>query len=116
MFGEIHLRFNQSSVSGGVRDDVIQFAKLVREHAFGPLHPAVSVFKWMENTIRRRLPLDAHKLATGRLCISMTRVPDGKNVSVSEFHTEEDLIKVCGTPWELIIVDVLLFNSLNFAK
>ncbi|XP_063065195.1 patatin-like phospholipase domain-containing protein 2 [Engraulis encrasicolus] len=79
---------------GGVRDDVIEFAKLVREHAFGPLHPAISVFKWMENTIRRRLPLDAHKLATGRLCISMTRVPDGKNVSVSEFHTEEDLIKV----------------------
>ncbi|KAL2103793.1 hypothetical protein ACEWY4_000661 [Coilia grayii] len=79
---------------GGVRDDVIEFAKLVREHSFGPLHPAVNVFKWMENTIRRRLPLDSHKLATGRLCISLTRVPDGKNVIVSEFQTEEDLIKV----------------------
>ncbi|XP_076132852.1 patatin-like phospholipase domain-containing protein 2 [Alosa pseudoharengus] len=78
---------------GGVRDDVIEFAKLVREHSFGPLHPAVNVFKWMENTIRRRLPLESHKLASGRLCISMTRVPDGKNVIVSEFQTHEDVVK-----------------------
>ncbi|XP_062396083.1 patatin-like phospholipase domain-containing protein 2 [Sardina pilchardus] len=78
---------------GGVRDDVIEFAKLVREHSFGPLHPAVNVFKWMENTIRRRLPLESHKLASGRLCISMTRVPDGENVVVSEFQTHEDVVK-----------------------
>ncbi|XP_031422408.1 patatin-like phospholipase domain-containing protein 2 [Clupea harengus] len=78
---------------GGVRDDVIEFAKLVREHSFGPFHPAVNVFKWMENIMRRRLPLDAHERCNGRLCISMTRVPDGNNVIMSEFKTHEDLIQ-----------------------
>uniref|UniRef100_A0A3P8SV79 PNPLA domain-containing protein n=1 Tax=Amphiprion percula TaxID=161767 RepID=A0A3P8SV79_AMPPE len=40
------------------------------------------------------LPEDAHVRASGRLCVSLTRVPDGKNLIVSEFSSRNDLIEV----------------------
>uniref|UniRef100_A0A8C9SM81 PNPLA domain-containing protein n=1 Tax=Scleropages formosus TaxID=113540 RepID=A0A8C9SM81_SCLFO len=43
--------------------------------------------------LRRLLPKNAHLLATGRLFVSMTRIPDGRNVLVSEFHSREDVIQ-----------------------
>lgn len=45
----------------------------------------------------KTLPDDAHKRATGKLHISLTRVSDGQNVIMSKFETKDDLIKVIGT-------------------
>lgn len=42
----------------------------------------------------QRLPKNAYKMVSGRLFISLTRVSDGKNVIVSEFKSNEDLLNV----------------------
>uniref|UniRef100_A0A8C6NTN2 PNPLA domain-containing protein n=1 Tax=Nothobranchius furzeri TaxID=105023 RepID=A0A8C6NTN2_NOTFU len=44
--------------------------------------------------LREMLPEDAHLRATGKLCVSLTRLSDGENVLVSEFTTREELIQV----------------------
>ncbi|XP_040005434.1 patatin-like phospholipase domain containing 3 isoform X2 [Xiphias gladius] len=47
----------------------------------------------MKSRLNRDLPSDAHVLASGRLCVSLTRVSDGENVLVSEFNSKEELIQ-----------------------
>lgn len=45
-------------------------------------------------TKKRILPVDAHKLCSGRVHISLTRWKDGKNFLVNQFDTREELIQV----------------------
>ncbi|XP_067303458.1 1-acylglycerol-3-phosphate O-acyltransferase Pnpla3 [Pseudorasbora parva] len=78
---------------GRVRDQLLEFARFTKQHPLGLLNPTVDIFRWLEVTLQRCLPDNAHRLATGRLYVSMTRMSDGKNVLVSEFHSNEDLIK-----------------------
>ncbi|XP_018615795.1 patatin-like phospholipase domain-containing protein 2 [Scleropages formosus] len=73
-----------------VRDEIVRFAET---HVLASLLPPTNVFKWIEYVLRRLLPKNAHLLATGRLFVSMTRIPDGRNVLVSEFHSREDVIQ-----------------------
>lgn len=72
----------------------MEFARFTKQHPLGLLNPTVDVFRWLEVTLQRCLPDNAHTLATGRLYVSMTRMSDGKNVLVSEFHSKDDLVKV----------------------
>lgn len=44
--------------------------------------------------MERILPEDAHIRCSGRLHISLTRYDDGKNVTISDFSSKEDLIEV----------------------
>ncbi|XP_051517183.1 patatin-like phospholipase domain-containing protein 2 [Myxocyprinus asiaticus] len=87
---------------GCVRDQFLEFAQFTRQHPLGLLNPTVDVFRWLEVTLQRSLPVNAHGLASGHLDISMTRITDRKNVLVSEFHSNEDLIKAllysCSVP------------------
>lgn len=48
----------------------------------------------LQEGLNKVLPDNAHNLCTGKLKISLTRVGDGKNVIVSDFHTKEELIQV----------------------
>ncbi|XP_059508338.1 patatin-like phospholipase domain containing 3 isoform X3 [Stegostoma tigrinum] len=73
--------------------DVMKVAKEARKRNLGPLHPSFNLVKILKNGLFRSLPENAHQLATGRLCISLTRVPDGENVLVSEFNSKEELIQ-----------------------
>jgi len=41
----------------------------------------------------RILPVDAHKICTDRLYVSITRWKDGKNFLISKFESREDLIQ-----------------------
>lgn len=72
----------------------MEFARFAKQQPLGLLSPTVDIFRSLEVTLQRCLPDNAHTLATGRLHVSMTRVSDGKNVLVSEFHSKDDLIKV----------------------
>jgi patatin-like phospholipase domain-containing protein 2 len=65
-----------------------------RKHKLGPLHPAFNLQQLVRDSMTATLPADAHLRASGRLCVSLTRVSDGKNVIVSEFDTREELIQV----------------------
>lgn len=40
------------------------------------------------------MPENGHEVAAGRLGISLTRVSDGENVILSDFHSKEELIQV----------------------
>ncbi|KAM6987120.1 patatin-like phospholipase domain containing 3 [Aplochiton taeniatus] len=74
-------------------EDVIEVAKEARKRNLGPLHPAFNLIKTIKSGLDRDLPVDAHVLASGRLCVSITRVSDGKNVLVSEFNSKEELVQ-----------------------
>ncbi|XP_008399785.1 patatin-like phospholipase domain containing 3 [Poecilia reticulata] len=74
-------------------EDVIEVAKEARKRNLGPLHPTFNLVKVLRSGLNRDLPSDAHVLASGRLCVSLTRVSDGENVLVSEFSSKEELIQ-----------------------
>ncbi|XP_076153594.1 patatin-like phospholipase domain containing 3 [Alosa pseudoharengus] len=74
-------------------EEVISLAQEARSRNLGPLHPSFNVMKVIRSGLQRNLPDDAHTLASGRLCVSLTRVSDGKNILVSNFNSKEELIQ-----------------------
>ncbi|XP_028254466.1 patatin-like phospholipase domain containing 3 isoform X1 [Parambassis ranga] len=74
-------------------EDVLEVAREARKRNLGPLHPSFNLVKVIKSGLNRDLPSDAHVLASGRLCVSLTRVSDGENVLVSEFTSKEELIQ-----------------------
>ena len=86
-------------------EDVIETVKEARKRNLGPLHPSFNPLKIIRSGLERDLPANAHTLASGRLCVSLTRVSDGQNVIVSEFKSKEELIQVSvltQPPWAAI--------------
>jgi hypothetical protein len=73
--------------------DVLELALKARSHALGPLHPSFSIVDILRNGLRRILPVDAHKICSGRVHISITRWKDGKNFLVNQFDSREELIQ-----------------------
>lgn len=73
---------------------MIEVAKEARKRNLGPLHPTFNLVKVIKSGLDRDLPSDAHVRASGRLCVSLTRVSDGENVLISEFSSKEELIQV----------------------
>ena len=65
-----------------------------RAHTLGPFHPSFDIQAMVREALERGLPDDAYKKADGRLHVSLTRVDDGKNVIISSFDSNEDLIQV----------------------
>ncbi|XP_042352643.1 patatin-like phospholipase domain-containing protein 2 isoform X2 [Plectropomus leopardus] len=74
--------------------DVLAVAKEARKHTLGVFHPTFSLLRTVQDSLLEKLPADAHIRASGRLCVSLTRLADGKNVLVSEFDSREELIQV----------------------
>lgn len=74
---------------------IIDVAKEARKRFLGPMHPSFNLVKIIRTMLRRILPPDAHRKATGRLGISLTRVTDGENVLVSEYNSNEELVQAC---------------------
>ena len=74
--------------------DLMSMTQEARKRKLGPLHPAFNLQQLVRDSLNETLPADAHVRASGRLCVSLTRVSDGKNVIVSEFDTRDELIQV----------------------
>ncbi|KAM6973355.1 patatin-like phospholipase domain-containing protein 2 [Aplochiton taeniatus] len=74
-------------------ENLMSMAKEARKHKLGPLHPSFKLLRIVRDTLVKDLPEDAHLKASGRLCVSLTRVSDGKNVIVSEFDNKEELVQ-----------------------
>ncbi|KAM3869957.1 patatin-like phospholipase domain-containing protein 2 [Diretmus argenteus] len=74
---------------------IIDVAKEARKRFLGPMHPSFNMVKIVRGMLHHILPPDAHRRATGRLGISLTRVTDGENVLVSQFNSKEELIQAC---------------------
>nr|XP_057931713.1 patatin-like phospholipase domain-containing protein 2 isoform X2 [Doryrhamphus excisus] len=73
--------------------DLMFMAKEARKHKLGPLHPSYNLLQLVKDSLQAGLPQDAHLRASGKLCISLTRVRDGKNVLVSDFDSRDELIQ-----------------------
>ncbi|XP_047451456.1 patatin-like phospholipase domain-containing protein 2 isoform X2 [Mugil cephalus] len=74
--------------------DVLTTAKEARKHTLGVFHPTFSLLRTVRDSLLVKLPEDAHLRASGKLCVSLTRLVDGENVLVSEFDSREELIQV----------------------
>ncbi|KAK1887888.1 Patatin-like phospholipase domain containing protein 2 [Dissostichus eleginoides] len=74
--------------------DVLAVAREARRHTLGVFHPSFSLLRTVRASLLEKLPADAHLKASGRLCVSLTRLTDGRNVLVSEFNSREELIQV----------------------
>ncbi|XP_029697373.1 patatin-like phospholipase domain-containing protein 2 isoform X2 [Takifugu rubripes] len=73
--------------------DLMSMARRARSHPLGPLHPSFNLLQMVKDSLLSNLPENAHILVSGRLCVSLTRVPDGKNVLVSEFRSRDELVE-----------------------
>uniref|UniRef100_A0A8C2U0N8 triacylglycerol lipase n=1 Tax=Coturnix japonica TaxID=93934 RepID=A0A8C2U0N8_COTJA len=73
--------------------DVLALAKEARKRNLGPLHPSFNVIKIIRDGLMRNLPENTHLLSSGRLCISLTRVSDGKNTLISNFNSKEEVVQ-----------------------
>uniref|UniRef100_A0A3Q2PU12 triacylglycerol lipase n=1 Tax=Fundulus heteroclitus TaxID=8078 RepID=A0A3Q2PU12_FUNHE len=73
--------------------DLMHMAKEARKHKLGPLHPAYNLLQLVQESLLEKLPEDAHVRVSGKLCLSLTRVSDGKNLLVSQFDSRDELIQ-----------------------
>ncbi|XP_029951563.1 patatin-like phospholipase domain-containing protein 2 [Salarias fasciatus] len=74
--------------------NILTTASEARKHSLRVFHPTFSLLRTVRDSLLEELPQDAHRRASGRLCVSLTRMSDMKNVLVSEFDTREELIQV----------------------
>ncbi|KAG7166784.1 Patatin-like phospholipase domain-containing protein 2-like 2, partial [Homarus americanus] len=65
-----------------ITSSVLKTATEARRRTLGPFSPTFNI-----------LPDDAHKIVSGKLFISVTRVSDGKNILLSQFDTREELVQ-----------------------
>ncbi|KAI7812283.1 patatin-like phospholipase domain-containing protein 2 [Triplophysa rosa] len=80
---------------GEVGANFIDMAKEAQKRFLGPMHPSFNLVKILRSMMHHALPPDAHRIATGRLGISLTRVTDGENVLVTHFSSNEELVQAC---------------------
>ncbi|KAM3968027.1 brummer [Aphomia sociella] len=78
---------------GELTSDVLRVVGEARAGSLGPFSPSFNIQNVLLEGMEKYLPQDVHKLVSGKLHISLTRVYDGKNVIVSEFPTREDLLQ-----------------------
>ena len=80
-------------IVGKATNYVLKIATEARSRALGPLHPSFNIIGKLRDGLENFLPENAHKISSGRLFVSLTRVSDRKNVLVSQFDSKEDLIQ-----------------------
>ncbi|CAK6951543.1 patatin-like phospholipase domain-containing protein 2 [Scomber scombrus] len=76
-----------------IRDEMLHFAKQMKAFTLGPFNPSINVFHWLKHILHKHLPSEAHQMASGRLAVAVTRLSDGKNSVISEFHSKEDVVQ-----------------------
>lgn len=87
-------------ITGEAGASIIRVSKEARKRFLGPLHPSFNLVKIIRLCLSKTVPENGHEVAAGRLGISLTRVSDGENVILSDFHSKEELIQVT---WSLLL-------------
>uniref|UniRef100_A0A672GRC0 PNPLA domain-containing protein n=1 Tax=Salarias fasciatus TaxID=181472 RepID=A0A672GRC0_SALFA len=72
----------------------INLSEQLKAFPLGPLSPSVNVFHWLERVLHKYLPPDADRLSSGRLAVAVTRMTDGQQIVISEYHSKEDVVQV----------------------
>nr|CAD7433519.1 unnamed protein product [Timema monikensis] len=79
--------------SSELTTNILRVVQEARTKTLGPFSPSFSIHNIIRDGLEKGLPQDAHLRTSGKLHISLTRVYDGKNVVVNEFHSREELIQ-----------------------
>lgn len=82
------------NVTVSIRDEMIGFARQMKEFTLGPFNPSVNIFQWLEVFLYNHIPDNAHQLANGRLAVAVTRMVDRKLTIITSFDSKEDVINV----------------------
>ncbi|KAM4710918.1 patatin-like phospholipase domain-containing protein 4 [Anableps anableps] len=69
-----------------------KFAESVRQQRFGAVTPGYNFMLTLREGIEEVLPSEAHRLASGRLYVSITHSSSGKNHIVSRFTSRDELV------------------------
>nr|CAD7598163.1 unnamed protein product [Timema genevievae] len=86
-------RVSQLRHRGELTTNILRVVQEARTKTLGPFSPSFSIHNIIRDGLEKGLPQDAHLRTSGKLHISLTRVYDGKNVVVNEFHSREELIQ-----------------------
>ncbi|KAM7116670.1 1-acylglycerol-3-phosphate O-acyltransferase PNPLA3-like [Molossus nigricans] len=66
--------------------------RCARNRNIGIFHPSCNIFRLLQELLQRWLPANIHKLISGKVCISLTRVSDWQNVLVSDFQSKDEVV------------------------
>ncbi|XP_041528201.1 1-acylglycerol-3-phosphate O-acyltransferase PNPLA3 isoform X2 [Microtus oregoni] len=73
-------------------ETLMDLVRKARSRSIGSLHPSFNINKCIRDGLRESLPDNVHQIISGRACISLTRVSDGENVLVSDFHSKDEVV------------------------
>ena len=73
---------------------ISELSSKVRRYFLGALNPSFDLMQHLDDGLKEFLPQDAHKRASGKLYVSVSRFPQCKNLIVSQFDSRDDLIQV----------------------
>ncbi|KJH45810.1 phospholipase, patatin family [Dictyocaulus viviparus] len=71
---------------------ILKVVSQARSRSLGPLHPEFNLLDLVREEISHQLPPGSYKRCNGRLQISLTRWKDSKNIVISDFNSDEELI------------------------
>ncbi|XP_045635743.1 1-acylglycerol-3-phosphate O-acyltransferase PNPLA3 isoform X2 [Ursus americanus] len=71
---------------------LMDLAQRARSRNIGILHPSFNVGRYLQKSLQRHLPDNVHKMVSGKMFISLTRVSDGENVLVSDFQSKDEVV------------------------
>ena len=94
----------------------LNLALQARSRVLGPLSPSFELVRNLRQVLDEFLPDNAHKVASGRLHISLTRVSDKQNVLISQFCDKNDLIDVSPTSSVVSMYLSRAFNRQHFSS
>ena len=60
----------------------------------GPISRHFDPSRYLTDTLEEILPIDAHRKLSGKIGVSLTEIPSGRNILMRDFNTRSELIKV----------------------
>lgn len=94
--------------------EVLTVAREARTHLLGVFHPTFNLLTSLRDILLEKLPVDAHLKASGRLCVSLTRLADSKNLLVTHFRSRDELIQVLTGSILLKCIQLLFLSHILF--
>lgn len=70
----------------------------IKNRSIGLLHPSNNIVGDIQVFLRESLPANIHKIISGKVCLSLTRLSDGQNVLVSDFQSKDEVVDVSSGP------------------
>ncbi|XP_028644589.1 1-acylglycerol-3-phosphate O-acyltransferase PNPLA3 isoform X2 [Grammomys surdaster] len=75
-----------------IMEILMNLVRKARSRNISTLHPFFNINKCVRDGLQETLPDNVHQLISGKVYISLTRVSDGENVLVSEFHSKDEVV------------------------